>query len=453
MDEKIVHEDDLGNLRRSHYSFQISRSNIDESVVIVGWISSKRDHGNVLFVQLRDQFGEMQVVVKKKELSSDLFNTIRNLKEHSSLGITGVVVEQKNSLDQVEIIPKEIKILSISNKPAPFLTQAVSSVGIDTRLDLRAIDLRRNHLQYIFKIRNTVINSIREYFNENYFVEVNTPKMIATATEGGAALFPIFYYDREAFLAQSPQLYKEQLTMAFESVFEIAPIFRAEPSRTNRHLSEAISVDAEKAYVDYRDMMDHLEKLIHHIINKINTKNANELENLGISLPQINNSFTRITYSDLVRKLQANHKYIRWGDDISPKILKDLFGDEFFFIIEWPASTKPFYVKSITEDDYSAGKDIDEKNRLSESFDLMFGGLELSSGSTRINNKSMLMENMKKKGLNDKAFDYHLRVFDYAVPPHAGFGLGLERLIMAILRLDNIRDATFYPRDIDRLTP
>ncbi len=453
MDEKIVHEDDLGNLRRSHYSFQISRSNIDESVVIIGWISSKRDHGNVLFVQLRDQFGEMQVVVKKKELSSDLFNTIRNLKEHSSLGITGVVVEQKNSLDQVEIIPKEIKILSISNKPAPFLTQAVSSVGIDTRLDLRAIDLRRNHLQYIFKIRNTVINSIREYFNENYFVEVNTPKMIATATEGGAALFPIFYYDREAFLAQSPQLYKEQLTMAFESVFEIAPIFRAEPSRTNRHLSEAISVDAEKAYVDYRDMMDHLEKLIHHIINKINTKNANELENLGISLPQINNSFTRITYSDLVRKLQANHKYIRWGDDISPKILKDLFGDEFFFIIEWPASTKPFYVKSITEDDYSAGKDTDEKNRLSESFDLMFGGLELSSGSTRINNKSMLMENMKKKGLNDKAFEYHLRVFDYAVPPHAGFGLGLERLIMAILRLENIRDATFYPRDIDRLTP
>lgn len=453
MDEKIVHEDDLGNLRRSHYSFQISRSNINESVVIVGWISSKRDHGNVLFVQLKDQFGEMQVVVKKKELSSELFNIIRNLKEHSSLCITGVVVEQKNSSDQVEIIPKEIKILSISNKPAPFLTQAVSSVGIDTRLDLRAIDLRRNYLQFIFRIRNTIISSIREYFDENYFVEINTPKMIATATEGGAALFPIFYYDREAFLAQSPQLYKEQLTMAFESVFEIAPIFRAEPSRTNRHLSEAISVDAEKAYVDYRDMMDHLEKLIQYIIKRINTKNANDLKNLGINLPQINSSFSRITYTDLVQKLQSNHKYIRWGDDISPKILKDIFGDEFFFIIDWPASTKPFYVKSIIYNETSDGKNIDEKNILSESFDLMFGGLELSSGSTRINNKNMLMENMKKKGLNEKAFDYHLRVFDYAVPPHAGFGLGLERLIMALLRLENIRDATFYPRDIDRLTP
>lgn len=454
MDDKIVHEDDLGNLRRSHYSFQISPTNIDEVVVVVGWISSKRDHGNVLFLQLKDQFGEIQIVVKKKETSHQLFNTLRNLKEHSSLAITGIVVAQKNSSSQVEILPNEIKILSVSNKSAPFLTQAVSSIGIDTRLDLRAIDLRRNYLQFVFRIRNTILNSIREYFSENYFIEVNTPKMIATATEGGAALFPIFYYDREAFLAQSPQLYKEQLTMAFESVFEIAPIFRAEPSRTNRHLSEAISIDAEKAYVDYRDMMDHLEKLIGHVVDAINTKNANDLQNLGIKLPKVTDPFPRITYTDLVNKLQANHKYIRWGDDISPKILKDVFGDEFFFITDWPASTKPFYVKSITQvDPQKETIAVDEKKILSESFDLMFGGLELSSGSTRINNKQLLMENMKKKGLNNEAFDYHLRVFDHAMPPHAGFGLGLERLVMAILKLENIRDATFYPRDIDRLTP
>jgi aspartyl-tRNA synthetase len=453
MDDKIVHEDDLGNLRRSHYSFQISHTNVNEEVVIIGWILSKRDHGNVLFLQLKDQFGEVQIVVKKKEISPQQFNTLRYLKEHSSLAITGIVVEQKKSSNQIEILPKEIKILSVSHKSAPFLTHSVSSIGIDTRLDLRAIDLRRNYLQIVFKIRNTIINSIREYFSKNYFIEVNTPKMIATSTEGGAALFPIFYYDREAFLAQSPQLYKEQLTMAFESVFEIAPIFRAEPSRTNRHLSEAISVDAEKAYVDYRDMMQHLEKLILHIINDINIKNANDLQNLGIELPKVSNSFPRITYTDLVNKLQANHKYIRWGDDVSPRILKDLFGDEFFFIIDWPASTKPFYVKPIIPVDSQNGTEIDESKVLSESFDLMFGGLELSSGSTRVNNKQLLMENMKKKGLNNKAFDYHLRVFDYAVPPHAGFGLGLERLVMALLKLDNIRDATFYPRDIDRLTP
>ena len=388
-----------------------------------------------LFVQLRDRFGDIQILVKRKELSENIFESLKSLKEHSSIAIRGKVVEQKNSNKEFEVIPEEIKILSVSNKPAPFLTQSISSIGIDTRLDLRALDLRRNHLQNVFKIRNTILNSIRGYLNDNYFVEVNTPKMIATATEGGAALFPIFYYDREAFLAQSPQLYKEQLTMAFENVFEIAPIFRAEPSRTNRHLSEAMSVDVEKAYVDYTDMMDYLDNLIRYIIQSINNKNQVELDSLGIELPNVSSPFSRITYSDLVEKLQKSHKYISWGDDIAPKLLKDLFGDEFYFITDWPSSTKPFYVKSKKKDPTTEPSDEDDPRVLSESFDLMFGSLELSSGRTRINNKDDLMDNMKKKGLSHKAFDYHLRVFDYGVPPHAGFGLGLERLLMAILKL------------------
>ena len=453
MEDKIIAENELGDWRRTHYSFQISDSVINKVVTVIGWISSKRDHGNVLFVQIRDRFGDIQILVKRKELSENIFESLKSLKEHSSIAIRGKVVEQKNSSKEFEVIPEEIKILSVSNKPAPFLTQSISSIGIDTRLDLRALDLRRNHLQNVFKIRNTILNSIRQYLNDNYFVEVNTPKMIATATEGGAALFPIFYYDREAFLAQSPQLYKEQLTMAFENVFEIAPIFRAEPSRTNRHLSEAMSVDVEKAYVDYTDMMDYLDNLIRYVIQSISDKNQVELESLGIKLPNVSSPFSRITYSHLVEKLQNSHKYIRWGDDIAPKLLKDLFGDEFYFITDWPASTKPFYVKSKKMDPITEPSNGDDPRILSESFDLMYGSLELSSGSTRINNKDDLMDNMKKKGLSHKAFDYHLRVFDYGVPPHAGFGLGLERLLMAILKLDNIRDATFYPRDIDRLTP
>ncbi|MDN5844894.1 MAG: aspartate--tRNA(Asn) ligase [Candidatus Nitrosocosmicus sp.] len=453
MEDKIIAENELGDWRRTHYSFQISDSLFNEVVTVIGWISSKRDHGNVLFVQLRDRFGDIQILVKKKELSENIFELLKSLKEHSSIAIRGKVVGQKNSNKVFEVIPEEIKILSVSSKPAPFLTQSISSIGIDTRLDLRAIDLRRNHLQNVFKIRNTILNSIRGYLNDNYFVEVNTPKMIATATEGGAALFPIFYYDREAFLAQSPQLYKEQLTMAFENVFEIAPIFRAEPSRTNRHLSEAMSIDVEKAYVDYTDMMDYLDNLIRFIIQSINDKNQVELDNLGIKLPNVERPFSQITYSQLVQDLQNSQKYIRWGDDIAPKLLKDLFGDEFYFITDWPASTKPFYVKSKKIDPMTEPSNGDGPRVLSESFDLMYGSLELSSGSTRINNKADLMDSMKKKGLSHKAFDYHLRVFDYGVPPHAGFGLGLERLLMSLLKLDNIRDATFYPRDIDRLTP
>jgi nondiscriminating aspartyl-tRNA synthetase len=453
LEDKIIVENELGDWRRTHYSFQISDSSINNIVTVIGWISSKRDHGNVLFVQLRDRFGDIQILLKKKELSENIFESLKSLKEHSSIAIRGKVVKQKNSSKEYEVIPEEIKILSVSNKPAPFLTQSISSIGIDTRLDLRAIDLRRNHLQNVFKIRNIILNSIRRYLNDNYFVEVNTPKMIATATEGGAALFPIFYYDREAFLAQSPQLYKEQLTMAFENVFEIAPIFRAEPSRTNRHLSEAMSIDVEKAYVDYTDMMDYLDNLIRYVIRSINDKNQVELDSLGIKLPNLSSPFKRITYSELVENLQNSHKYIRWGDDIAPKLLKDLFGDEFYFITDWPSSTKPFYVKSKKMNPITEPNNEDVPRVLSESFDLMYGSLELSSGSTRINNKNDLMDNMKKKGLSHKAFDYHLRVFDYGVPPHAGFGLGLERLLMAILKLDNIRDATFYPRDIDRLTP
>ncbi len=288
-DDVIVTEQDLENWRRTHYSFQINSSQINQTVIIMGWISSKRNHGNVLFIQLRDNFGDTQIVVKKKgsKIDSDNFNILKNLKEHSSVAIKGKVMGQKKSIDIVEIIPEEIKVLSVSAKASPFLTQAISSIGIDTRLELRALDLRRNYLQNIFKIRFTILNSIREYLVSNLFIEVNTPKMIATATEGGSALFPIFYYNKEAFLAQSPQLYKEQLTMAFENVFEIAPIFRAEPSRTNRHLSEAISIDVEKAFVNYNDVMELLDGLVSFVVSKIKEKNQLELNNLGIQLPEV----------------------------------------------------------------------------------------------------------------------------------------------------------------------
>ena len=337
-------------------------------------------------------------------------------------------------------------MFSIANKSAPFMIQSKISVGIDTRLDLRAIDLRRNFLKSIFYIRSTALSATRDFLAKRGFIEVNTPKMIATATEGGAALFPIFYYDREAFLAQSPQLYKEQLTMAFENVFEIGPIFRAEPSRTNRHLAEAISIDVEQAFIDYNDIMQLIEGMISYIVNTIIETNKNDLRVLDLDLPKIELPFPRYTYSDIVSRLQEAQEHIRWGDDLSQQTVKSLPSNttnSFYFITDWPTSIKPFYVKT------KAKKD----EMICESFDLMYGSLEISSGSTRVNRKDELLKRMKKQGLNVEAFDYHLRVFDYGVPPHAGFGLGLERFLMAITNCDNIRDVTLYPRDIDRLLP
>jgi aspartyl-tRNA synthetase len=415
-----------------------------KGVIIVGWISSIREHSNIKFLTINDRFGNIQVILKKNEYPTSLSSEIPKIREHASIAIKGKVRSEPKAPNGIEIIPVDFKILSVANKKSPIVIQSRKGVGIDTRLDLRAIDLRRPYLQSIFSIRYTLLNSCREFLRKEGFIEVNTPKIISTATEGGATLFPIFYYDREAFLTQSPQLYKEQLTMAFENVFEIGPIFRAEPSRTNRHLSEATSIDIEKAYADYNDIMEILERMIHFLWDEVKDKNKLHLKYLKIELPDLSFPFRRYRYSDLLEKLQNAGESIDWGDDISQQKLRNLDDNDmknFYFIIDWPTSIKPFYVKP-----KSTGTEC-------ESFDLMYRNLELSSGSTRIHDKQELIERMKKQGLNTDAFDFHLKVFDYGMPPHAGFGLGLERLMMSMCSVDNIRDVVLFPRDIDRLSP
>jgi len=390
---------------------------------------------------LNDKEGEIQITAKAGLCPNEIRQSIVKLKEQSSVAVKGKVHPSDKAPHGAEIVPSEMRIFSNVEKVAPFTSQTKTVANIDTRLEIRAVDLRRNILQHIFKMRSLVLKSIREYLYEKEFIEVNTPKMIATATEGGAALFPIFYYNKEAFLAQSPQLYKEQLTMSFEKVFEIAPIFRAEPSRTNRHLSEAISIDLEEAFSDYNDIMKHIENIVKR---SVQTVKEFHLKNSGFELkiPDVPSSIPRYAYSELVEKMQKAGEKTEWGDDLYPTNLKKINLSGFYFIKDWPLGPKPFYVKAKKDDP-----------KMSESFDLMFDDLELSSGSTRIENRLELEERMKNKGFKLDAFDYHLRVFDYGVPPHAGCGIGLERLMMALTGTENIRDVTFYPRDVDRLTP
>jgi len=430
--------------KRTHYSKSIDSTTNGREVTIIGWISSIREHSNIKFITVNDRFGSIQVILKKGEYPAFLESEISKIRDHTAIAIKGKVRTEPKAPNGIELIPNDFGILSLANKNSPIVIQSRKGVGIDTRLDLRAVDLRRPYLQSIFNIRYSVLNSCREFLRQEGFIEVNTPKIIATATEGGATLFPIFYYDREAFLTQSPQLYKEQLTMAFENVFEIGPIFRAEPSRTNRHLSEATSIDVEKAYVDYNDVSEILERMILFLWNEIKDKNKSHLEYLKIQLSDLSFPFKRYTYSDLIEKLQRSGQSIEWGDDISQQKLSKLNDEDmklFYFITDWPTSIKPFYVKP-----KPTGTEC-------ESFDLMYGDLELSSGSTRIHDKDELIERMKKQGLNIDVFDFHLKVFDYGMPPHAGFGLGLERLMMSMCGVDNIRDAVLFPRDIDRLSP
>tara|TARA_Y100000590_G_scaffold18034_1_gene21488 strand:- start:290 stop:1600 length:1311 start_codon:yes stop_codon:yes gene_type:complete len=432
---------DLGDLRRSHYSVELSSLEESTDVTVMGWVVTVRGHGNIAFATIRDKLGNIQIITKSGECDDDIREKLTSLKQHSSVAIVGKTRKNEKSPTGIEVVPSELRVFSEVEKIPPFEPYAKSVKNIDTRLEVRAIDLRRSVLQKIFLARSHTLRAIRDYLSGQDFVEINTPKMIATATEGGAALFPIFYYNKEAFLAQSPQLYKEQLTMSFEKVFEIAPIFRAEPSRTNRHLSEAISIDFEEAYVDYNDVMDRIEEVVNACITTVQ-QFVKENPDTDFKVPDIPDKIPRYKYTELIEKMQSAGLKTQWGDDLYPKNLQKIGLTGFYFIVDWPMGPKPFYVK-VKKDD----------PKISESFDLMWDDLELSSGSTRIEKKSELEERMKNKGMNVDSFGYHLNVFDFGVPPHAGCGIGLERLMMALTGTENIRDTTFYPRDVDRLTP
>ena len=432
---------ELGDLRRSHYSMELNGLAEGTDVTVMGWVVTVRGHGNIAFATIRDKLGNIQIITKSGECDDDIREKLSTLKQHSSIAVVGKTRKNEKSPTGIEVVPSELRVFSEVEKIPPFEPYAKSVKNIDTRLEVRAIDLRRSVLQKIFLARSHTLRVIRDYLSTQDFVEINTPKMIATATEGGAALFPIFYYNKEAFLAQSPQLYKEQLTMSFEKVFEIAPIFRAEPSRTNRHLSEAISIDFEEAYVDYNDVMDRIEELVKAFITTVQ-KFVKDNPDTDFKVPDMPDKIPRYKYSELIEKMQSAGLKTQWGDDLYPKNLQKIGLTGFYFIVDWPMGPKPFYVK-VKKDD----------PKISESFDLRWGDLELSSGSTRIEKKSELEERMKNKGMKIDSFDYHLNVFDFGVPPHAGCGIGLERLMMALTGTENIRDTTFYPRDVDRLTP
>ncbi len=434
-------ETKLGDMRRTHYSDEIQPHVDGQKVTIMGWILTVRNHGNISFATVRDKNGDVLIVAKKGDCPDEIRKKLSLLKAHSSVAIVGIVKSTDKVPAGFELVPVELRVFSEVEKIPPFEPLAKTVKNIDTRLEIRPIDLRRSTLQHIFKARSLVLKSIRDYLYNQGFIEVNTPKIIASATEGGAALFPIFYYNREAFLAQSPQLYKEQLTMSFEKVFEVAPIFRAEPSRTNRHLAEAISIDLEEAFVNYKDIINHTEAIIKRAIT-ITQDYLKDNSQAEFTVPDIPEQIPRYTYDELVDKMKKTGSKTEWGDDLYPSELAKIGLDGFYFITDWPLGPKPFYVKA------------DSTNpKISESFDLMFGDLELSSGSTRIEKRDELAERLGNKGMNVASFERHLESFDFGVHPHAGCGIGLERLMMAITGTTNIRDVTFYPRDVDRLTP
>jgi aspartyl-tRNA synthetase len=429
--------DSIGDWRRTHYSNDIKPNMDGEEVTVFGWVQEIRDLGGIRFIILQDREGTIQFTVLRKKADNELVS------RSNTLGVKGTVRKTEMTPRGVEVLPKEIRIFNTADQLPIDITEKTSA-NLEACLEARALCLCLETNIAIFKIQHTAVEAIREFLFKRDFLEVHSPRIIASATEGGAALFSVDYFDRKAFLAQSPQLFKEELVMSLEKVFEIGPFFRAELSHTRRHLSEFVSIDIEAAFATAEDVMQVLEQVIQYACRTVTEKRQSELATLKYDLKIPKVPFKRFTYSEVIGDLKRKGIEVTWGEDIPTPAFRTLAKTypDFYFIVDWPTKSKAFYIKP-----------RDDNPELSEGFDLMWRWVELVSGGTRIASKELLTKRLIEKGLDPESFKYHLQTFDYGMPPHAGWAIGLERLTMMLTGKRNIKEVTLYPRDKFRITP
>ncbi|PNX53150.1 MAG: aspartate--tRNA(Asn) ligase [Thermoplasmata archaeon M9B2D] len=431
---------------RSHYSKEITKKEYNSIVTVAGWIEDIRNLGSIAFLIVRDKKGTLQLTILKKKIP-ELFEQFISLPRESVISVKGLCKENEKVRNGYEILPESIEVLSVSETPLPLGVVDKVEADFDTRLDNRIIDLRKPETQAIFKIRDAVLSVAHDFLRSQSFLEVHTPKIIASSSEGGTDVFKLRYFEKEAFLAQSPQLYKQGLmATGLDRVYEIAWYFRAEEHNTRRHLNESTAIDVEMAFIkDEEDVMKILEKLVHAMWKRA-SECTEELDILKktVAVPKL--PFPRLSYDVVVNKIQKRQSLIQWGMDLSTedeRLLGDIMKEEginFYFITRYPLQSKPFYTMPSGEK-YSCG------------FDLECKGVEISSGSQRIHDVALLKERLKACGLNPQDFDAYLKAFRYGMPPHGGFGFGIERFLMELLEISNIRECILFPRDRTRLTP
>jgi len=404
-----------------------------KQVLVKGWVQRIKLLGKIAFVVLRDSTGILQCIAKKniKEFS--------NITQESVVEIKGVVKKSKQAKKGHELEISDLKVINKSKAPLPADVEK-SKTFIDKRLDYRFLDLRRPEIQAIFKIQSEIANSFREFFYKKGFTEIQPPSIISSSSEGGTELFPVKYFEKKAFLAQSPQLYKQMLTSSLERVFMITPVWRAEKHNTPRHLNESRQMDIEVAFANQFEVMKELEEAVKYIVKKVLEKCKSELEllNLKLKIPKA----AYLSYEQAIKKVNG-----KLGEDFTPeqeKKLCEMYPDTIVFTHSWPVALKPFYIMP---------KDENIKSKISEGFDALFNGMEISSGGQRIHIPKLLIEMLKLKKLNPKNFTDYVNSFEYGSPYHAGWSIGLERFTMTLLKLNNIRECTFFPRDRTRLTP
>jgi len=413
---------------------------------LYGHIATIRRKGKIAFIVLRTFTGEEQITVKKGVVPDEVWATLEELGREYFIEVEGRMVESSIAKMGREIIPSRIRVIARS-KPVPIDVYGKTEAEWPTRLKHRYLDLRRPRVKAIFRIRSTLLNAAREFLVNEGFVELTFPVIIATATEGGAELFPVIYFGREAYLAQSAQLYKQSAVPAFGRVFSIAPSFRAEKSRTRKHLTEFWQIDVEAAMFTKKDLMDLQFRLVNHIVERILEFNEAELDTLGINDLEPWDHYEVLPYEEAIGILKKKGFEIEWGEDFGADEERALV-KEFevpFFIPEFPSGITAFYYM------------VDRDNpRLAHRIDMMGPGeygVEWSSGGLREHDPEKLRKRMKEMGLRPESFGWYLEMFEYGFPPHAGFGMGVERLLQSLLRLGRIHEAALYPRTPDILEP
>ncbi|MDI9413992.1 MAG: aspartate--tRNA(Asn) ligase [Bacillota bacterium] len=415
---------------------------VGQEVKMQGWAFRIRRLSNVNFILLRDRTGQIQI-----SLSPELLEDI-HLTTESIIELHGVVVTEPRAPGGFEVAASGIEIINPADNLPININVPKLNVALDTALDHRVLSLRHGKINPIFKIQSALVHGFQEFLNGQDFTQVFTPKIVSGGTEGGTELFAVEYFEEKAYLAQSPQFYKQMMVGAgYERVYEVGHVYRAEKHDTSRHLNEYVSLDLEMGFIENEhEVMDLQNRLLSHMFEYVNEKCSKELALLGVTLPEVPD-IPRIPLLEAIELLEKEYGKKHYQPDLDPegeRLLSKYFlekqGSEFVFVIDYPMSKRPMYTMPKGED-------------LTGSFDLLFRGLEITTGGQRIHTYDLLAENMRKKGLNPEDFISYLDNFAHGMPPHGGLAIGLERLTAQILGLSNVREACLFPRDRNRLTP
>jgi len=431
------------------YIDDVSPDDDGSETTIAGHVHELRDLGGILFVVVRDRTGLLQVVVKEDD-TPEVFERAEALSSEDIVQVRGTLEATDQAPGGVELAPEELTVVSEASGDLSIEISKDVDADLSTRLDERHLDVRKPESRAVFSLRSKAMGAMRSWFYDNEFEEVDTPELSTAGAEGGADLFPVVYYDQEAYLSQSPQLYKQILVASgFDRLLEVGHAFRAEDFGTSRHVSEIAMFDVELGYVeDHHDVMDVQEESLRHTIEAVVERAGRELDVLDADLAVPEEDFPRVTFEEAREILREEYDHVPEDDtDLDTKgerLLGEYFeerGHPAVFVVGYP-DEKFYYMQGVPGDDVASRK-----------FDLLYRGQELSSGGQREHDVDRLRETMTAQGVDPENFEFYLDAFRYGVPPHGGYGLGIDRLIQQLAGVDNVKEAILFPRDPDRLEP